>query len=398
MRKKNLKNTSTTALIVLSMVSMASISSVLITPALSKIQRTYTISDSKIDLLMSTFLIGYMIGQLLYGPLANRYGRIRTLRIGLIINLLGIFVGIIAVTTNYYFLLLSSRFITALGASAGLVLSFILLNEYLESKAAKQAMTFIPLSFTLGIAISVFTGGIITEYFGWQYCYVALLIHGIFYYWVSFFLSETLSNDAKQVISLKSISNQFKAGFKNTTLIIYGLILGFTTIYAYTYSIQAPLIANNIFHLSPGSYGSWNLLNTIGMLMGIVLSAYLAKKFSSNLLITAGYFLTFTVVLILYGIYELSANHYPLWFFIGTSSLYIITSIIYTNAGFLASNSIPDRASASSVMNFINIGSAELAISGKSFLPIDEIGVFLIVISVAAGITFLLFKLIVRKS
>jgi DHA1 family bicyclomycin/chloramphenicol resistance-like MFS transporter len=397
MHNKNLKKSNIITLIVISMVSMASISSVLITPALSNIQKTYTISDANIALLMSTFLIGYMIGQLLYGPLANRYGRIRTLRIGLMINLLGIVIGIIAVTTNYYLLLLSSRFITALGASAGLVLSFILLNEYLESKAAKQAMTFIPLSFTLGIAISVFIGGIITEYFGWQYCYIALLIHGVFYYWVSFFLPETLLNDSKQLISIRSILGQFKAGFKNATLIIYGLILGFTTIYAYTYSIQAPLIANNIFHLSPGAYGSWNLLNTIGMLIGIALSGYLAKKFSSNSLIAAGYFLTLTVVLILYGIYVLNANDYPLWFFTGTSLLYIITSIIYTNAGFLASNSIPDRASASSVMNFINIGSAELAISGKAFLPFSEIAVFLIVINAAAGITFLLFKSIVSK-
>ena len=74
----------------LSYISIASVSAAIVTPALPLIQQQFSLSVGAVEWMVSSFLIGYVIGQLIYGPLANRYGRLKALRIGLFINLLGI--------------------------------------------------------------------------------------------------------------------------------------------------------------------------------------------------------------------------------------------------------------------------------------------------------------------
>jgi MFS family permease len=82
--------------ILLSYVCMASVSAAIITPALPHIEQSYQLSQGSLEWIVSIFLIGYVIGQLIYGPVANRFGRLLALRAGLVINLAGIVICIIA--------------------------------------------------------------------------------------------------------------------------------------------------------------------------------------------------------------------------------------------------------------------------------------------------------------
>ena len=71
----------------LSYISIASVSAAIITPALPEIQIQYALNLGTVEWIVSAFLIGYVFGQLIYAPLANQFGRLKALRIGLIINL-----------------------------------------------------------------------------------------------------------------------------------------------------------------------------------------------------------------------------------------------------------------------------------------------------------------------
>lgn len=78
--------------ILLSYICIASISAAIITPALPHIQNFFHLSNGAVEWVISIFLLGYVIGQLIYGPIANRYGRIKALRIGLTFNITGILI------------------------------------------------------------------------------------------------------------------------------------------------------------------------------------------------------------------------------------------------------------------------------------------------------------------
>jgi MFS transporter, DHA1 family, multidrug resistance protein len=62
-------------LIVALMGSFPAIAAVLFTPALPNLAQYFQVSDSAVKTTMSTYLLGYAIGILLYGPIANRWGR-----------------------------------------------------------------------------------------------------------------------------------------------------------------------------------------------------------------------------------------------------------------------------------------------------------------------------------
>ena len=130
--------------VLLSYVSLASASAALITPALPIIQKSWDLSNSSLQLIISIFLLGYLLGQWIYGPLANRFGRLSALRLGfVVINIVGIVISGIAAFFDSYLGLIFGRFITALGASSGLVCTFILMNELFEKNKAKSLFAFV---------------------------------------------------------------------------------------------------------------------------------------------------------------------------------------------------------------------------------------------------------------
>ena len=75
--------------LLLSYITIASISAAIITPGLPLIEHSYELGHGALEWVISIYLLGYMLGQLIYGPLANQFGRLWALRCGLLLNLLG---------------------------------------------------------------------------------------------------------------------------------------------------------------------------------------------------------------------------------------------------------------------------------------------------------------------
>lgn len=359
--------------LLLSYISMASVSAAIITPALPQIEHAYSLTHGALEWVVSIFLLGYVMGQLIYGPLANRYGRLNALRSGLVINLIGILFCIVSVWYWNYSLLLIGRLVTALGAAAGLSCTFILLNELLDKEQAKHAMSFAIVSFTVGIGLAVTLGGLITQYLHWQNCFWILLVYGLIMFFLTWQFPETLKEPIK--LDLLAILSRYRTALKSNKLIIFSLTVGLASAVAYCYSAAAPLYAQSVLHLSPDLYGYWNLINMLGMLMSGFLSAHLLKRYGAPYVLLLGLGL---IIPCLISLVLLSITQQPcaLWFFTTTMFLYLFSGLLFPAASFFASNAIDDRASASSMMSFINMGSAMIAVVVMGYLPLESISSF----------------------
>jgi len=380
-------------ILLLSYICIASLSSVIITPALPQIQSEYHLSASTLEWVISIFLLGYVVGQLVYGPIANRFGRLNALRCGLIINLIGIVICILSVTLmNNYALLLVGRLVTALGAASGLVCTFILINELLPASLVKSVMAYAVLSFTFGVGLSVTIGSLLTEYASWHDCFWVLLLHGI----IMLFFTWAFTENSKQKIAIhpRVIFANYKKAFSHPRLIIFSLMAGIVSVYSYCCSAAAPIYSQIDLHLSPSHYGYWSLLNTLGMLISGFLSAYFIKKYGAKntLLIGIACMIPFLISLLLISICH-HAN--TPWFFITTMCLFIITGFLFPTASYFASNAIDDRASASAAMSFINMGLATLSVIVLGYLPFSALTSFVIILCVLfVAVTIMVLKLI----
>lgn len=365
--------------LLLSYICIASISAALITPALPHIQTFYALSNSTVAWVVSIFLVGYVLGQLVYGPLANRFGRLTALRIGLVINLIGIFLCMASIHYHTFHLLLFGRFITALGASSGLACTFMLLNELLSAEQARQAMSYTIVSFTAGIGLAVILGGVITEYLHWEDCFLLLLIHGVIMLICTRCFKETLK--VPKAIHPRAIIHQYVVAFRSKQLVIYALLVGFVSVFSYGYAAAAPLYTQKIIGLSAAEYGYWNILNMVGMCASGFLSSYFVKKYGEKKV------LFYSLVLILPGLIALlfiafmQINN-SIYFFINTCYLYLMTGLLFPSASYFASNAIEDKASASSAMSFINMGSAVISVMLLSLMTMPILKAFVLVLTV----------------
>ena len=70
-------------------IAFASVNSLFYTPGMPAIQQFFGVSESDVKMTMTVFLVGYAISQLIYGPVANRFGRKPALYIGIAVTLVG---------------------------------------------------------------------------------------------------------------------------------------------------------------------------------------------------------------------------------------------------------------------------------------------------------------------
>lgn len=371
--------------ILLSYICIASISSSMITPALPNIEQAFALSHGALEWVISIFLVGYVLGQLVYAPLANRFGRLAALRAGLVINLIGTVFCIGAIWMSSYTELLIGRFITALGAAAGLTCTFMLINELLPQDKAQKAMSYAVVSFTLGVGIAVTLGGLITQYLHWSYCFELLLLHGVVMLLCTWLYDETLV----QRLPLKPdviIKGYFDA-FKNKQLLGFSVTVGLASSIGYCYAGATPIYAQTVLNLNAAEYGYWNLINMIGMLGSGFLGAYTIKKIGPKALLMTGLVLLLPCLIMLY--IELKFIPTPLLFFTTTMLLYLFSGLIFPAASFFASNAIADRATASSAMSFVNMATATLSVVVMGYLPLTNIQAFVATIAALYLVSFI---------
>ncbi len=359
-------------------ISIASVSAAIITPALPIIQTQYKLSLGTVEWIVSAFLIGYVAGQLIYAPLANQFGRLKALRIGLAINLIGIVICLFAIASHMYWLLIVGRLITALGAASGLVCTFMLINEWLPELQRKTALSYAVLSFALGAGFAVMIGGWITEYWQWHGCFWFLLAHGLVMLWGTRVFSETLKTP--KTIHLLTIMHDYYEALHSTKLVIFSIVVGYCAAISYCFAAAGPQIAHDLLRLSAAEYGYWNGLNIIGMLLGGLFGKQLLNRLSVKTVISIG------LIGLAIGIASLAAlwnieSQSTLWFFITTANLYLFSSFLFAGGSFVASNALTDKASTAAMMSFVNMCFATISVILMGYLVNNPLLGFIFILS-----------------
>lgn len=379
--------------ILLSFISIASVSAAMLTPALPIIEKQWALAHGHVEWLVSVFLVGYVFGQLIYGPLANRFGRLNALRIGLTGNLAGLILCYVAASCHSFSWLLAGRLISALGAACGLACTFMLINELLPIDKAKKLMAYTVVSFTLGAGLAVLFGGLVTQYWHWSGCFILLMFHGVLMLGCTWLFPETLSQ--KQPLNIAHLVAGYLHSLRSKKLIVFSMIAGINSSFTYCFAASAPLYAHTVLQLTPSQYGYWNFANIIGMLTNGFLGAALLRRFDTRQVLRFGLFMTaptLAILVMLAVIHNTSASA----FFLTTMLVYVFSGLAFPTSSYLASNAIADRASASSMMSFINMSCATLNVIILGYLPFTSLSAFATTMAVFYFIAMFFYLFLIR--
>lgn len=347
--------------ILLLLVSFASVGAVLFTPALPSIASFFHVSIGEAQLTITSYLLGYALGQLPYGALANRLGRKPTLYIGISLAILAALLCALSSNLNSFGLLIFSRFLQALGACVGLKITFTMIADVVTGAAATKMISRTIIAFAIMPGIAVAIGGVLTQLFGWQSCFYFLAIFGAFILWLSSRLPETAPSLDKNALNLSSIIHHYGTQFKNKRLILSGLIMGCGSAIIYIFAAKSPFIGINLIQLTPSLFGVYNLIPLLGMLLGSFVASNLAGRFSTLGIILTSILACFIATFAMLIPFSLGLLN-PLTLFIPVCLIYLFESLVFANISSFGLAHAHNKSIGSTVLNFVNLATTVIAV------------------------------------
>ncbi len=374
------------------LISFASVNAVLFTPALPEITRFFHITADDSQKTMTWFLIGYTLGQLGYGPFADRYGRKVALYIGITLQIFSSLGCVFATNIHSYEFLIHSRFFLAVGSGVGLKMAFTLLNESYPQKQANQKVALLMLGFAVTPGLSVAVGGLLNKYNGFISCFYATAFYGVFMLLLILKIPETLSEKDFNALKFRHLIHGYTEQFKNLQLCVGGLLMGLSAAIIYLFASVAPFVAMTLIGMSSENYGLANALPAFGLVMGSLLSAYLIDHYGANRLIQVGILIVWIGSMALFKLMQMP--------FFGAAALFLPMIVIYLglsliqpNASILALSRAQDKAHGAAVMSFLNMLTCTLAVLWVQHLPITALLLPHLYLMIAACMVIMYFSL-----
>jgi DHA1 family bicyclomycin/chloramphenicol resistance-like MFS transporter len=153
------------------LVALGPISTDLYLPSLPSLVSVFQTDVAAVQLTLSVFLAGFACGQLIYGPLSDRFGRKPVMLGGLLTYLAA---SLACALANSIEALIAARFVQALGACAGPVLGRAVVRDVFGQARAAMVLSYMGVAMALAPALGPILGGYLEIWFGWRASFLAL--------------------------------------------------------------------------------------------------------------------------------------------------------------------------------------------------------------------------------
>ncbi len=332
-------------LILMALFPFLTLAAVIFTPAFPHLTFEFQLKESEAQWMMTLFLFGAALGRLPYGPIANRFGRKKTLLMGLCAALIGTFLTIFS--ESYLFVCIG-RFIQALGCAAALKIGQTMVGDLLSGAEATKVFSYGALSFAIMPAVGTAIGGFLTPFFGWRGGFLFFLILTVLLILSCFFLEETVAKTDPTALQVKRIVSAYADQFKNRSLVLLGCLLGLSTTLVCIFAQQAPFIASDLMGISSQEYGMLTLVPAFGVILGSLLTTTLANKVDSMQ----------GILVILTGTGFMAGFFLNSWIsgwalFLPQAIIQLGDAILYANISSRGLSEAKDKSNASAIMLFV---------------------------------------------
>ncbi len=298
-------------------------------PAFGGIARELDTEISRVSLSLSSFFVGLAIGQLIYGPLLERFGRKKPMYIGLLIYALS---SVACGLSNSVEELIVFRFFQALGACGGLVASRAIVRDLFDTKEMAKVFSLLMMVIAISPIIAPTLGGFISTAFGWRYVFgilagMSLLILTGGY----LLLSDYDRVNAYYSLRPKAILKNYRSILSDPHFLIYALTGAFSSAGLYAYISGSPHLYLELFGLNEKQYGIVFAVIAAGLVLATQLNNRVLRNRSSERIVRLA--VTGQCVIAALLVADIA---------IGFADLYLITGLIFAYLfclGFIFPNS-----------------------------------------------------------
>lgn len=242
-------------------------------PSMPDMAVVFNTDAGRVQLTLAIFLAGLAIGQALYGPLLDRYGRRTPVLAGMALFSAASF-GAAAVTSVE--MLLIMRFFQALGASAGLVSPRAIVSDRYSDGEAAKIFTILMQVMMLAPVLAPVVGGYVLGLGDWRLIFMTLGVLGTAgFFWCATSLPDSLPVAKRTPLHPRSILRAYGAVLKNRSYMLYTVASGVALGSLFNYIATSSFIFTHFYALSPQAFSYIFALNALASIVGGFFSMWL---------------------------------------------------------------------------------------------------------------------------
>ncbi|MEO8253461.1 MAG: multidrug effflux MFS transporter [Flavobacterium sp.] len=254
-------------------------------PGFSGIAADLHTTVAKVSMSLSSYFIGISAGQLLYGPLLDRFGRKKPLFIGLMVYILA---SLGCVFVNDINTFIGLRFVQAVGSCAATVASLAMVRDLFPAKETPNVLSKLMLVVGLSPMLAPTVGGYVTTYYSWHTVFLILAAMG-FLVLLATQLGLPVTHKPDTSISLKPkpIITNFISILKVPQFYTYAFTGAIAFSGLFTYVAASPILFMGILKVNAEIYGWIFALMSLSFIGSSQLNSVLLKRYTSEQMIFA---------------------------------------------------------------------------------------------------------------
>ncbi|MCW8832859.1 MAG: multidrug effflux MFS transporter [Colwellia sp.] len=244
-------------------------------PALPQITQYFDTDYQTLQWSFTLYLLAVAIGQLVMGPLSDRFGRRAILLFGLTCYFFGSFAA--AIATDVLSLVVA-RILQGFGGCAGMVISRTIVLDVHKGGKAANILGYILMGIALAPAIAPSLGGIVAEYYSWQGIFLLVAIFALIILLLSYFYVHETHFNRSSCLNLSAIGLNYLEMLSHKSYVYYMLSSSFFSATFFGFVGAAPYVVVNILGGTATDFG----LPYMTMAFGVMLAGYIAGRFSEK--------------------------------------------------------------------------------------------------------------------
>ncbi|MBN3726428.1 Bcr/CflA family multidrug efflux MFS transporter [Burkholderia sp. Ac-20379] len=254
-------------------------------PSMPAVAESLGTSAAAVQWTLTSFIAGFSLGMLLYGPLSDSLGRRPVLLGGIMLFTVAGAGCFVAPSVDALIVL---RFVQALGAGAASVLSRAIARDAHEPTDAAKVLSMVAIVTSVGPLLAPLIGGQILRFAGWRTIFVVLALFGVGCTIAAFLkVPETWPKEKRHSSAIFSSFASYGRILADPIAWGYMLCGGMAFASLLTYITATPFVYIEYFHVSAQHYGLLFGMNILGVMIGNFINTRLVARVGSMRLISA---------------------------------------------------------------------------------------------------------------
>lgn len=276
-------------------------------PGFPSIALDLNVTLEQMQLTLAASFFGLGVGQLVYGPISDRFGRRIPAMTGIALFFLG---SIICTLAGTFEILMLARLFQGLGGAAAVVISRAIVRDIYEGKEMARKMSAIQSIITISPTIAPSIGALILIFADWRWIFALLATLGLIIWFAIFKLPESLPkknrNEHNFIDALKSYWQLLRdSDYRTNTLQVF-----FNSLVLFAYVVSAPALYMGQFKLSGSALGVIFGATAVALFFGSQVNRKLLKKFSIEGILNTAIWIQVSLVSLLLAVTFLAPNLY----------------------------------------------------------------------------------------